>query len=64
MSKPAIEISGLVKAFGDFRALDGLDLDVATGPTTAISATSHGVREHSTVGPYWGAHYYGARRVG
>jgi ABC-2 type transport system ATP-binding protein len=31
MSKPAIEISGLVKAFGDFRALDGLGLDVATG---------------------------------
>jgi len=31
MSKPVIEISGLVKAFGDFRALDGLDLDVATG---------------------------------
>ena len=31
MSKPAIEISGLVKAFGDFRALDGFDLEVATG---------------------------------
>ena len=31
MSKPAIEINGLIKAFGDFRALDGLDLDVATG---------------------------------
>jgi len=31
MSKLAIEISGLVKAFGHFRALDGLDLDVATG---------------------------------
>jgi polyether ionophore transport system ATP-binding protein len=31
MSKPAIEISGLVKAFGDFRALDGLDLEVAAG---------------------------------
>jgi ABC-2 type transport system ATP-binding protein len=31
VSRPAIEISGLVKAFGDFRALDGLDLDVATG---------------------------------
>ena len=31
MSRPAIEISGLVKTFGDFRALDGLDLDVATG---------------------------------
>ncbi len=31
MSRPAIEISGLVKTFGDFRALDGLDLEVATG---------------------------------
>jgi ABC-2 type transport system ATP-binding protein len=31
MSKPAIEISGLVKAFGDFRALDGLGLEVAAG---------------------------------
>src|SRR6187549_3212986 len=31
MSKPAIEISGLVKTFGDARALDGLDLEVATG---------------------------------
>ena len=27
----AIEVSGLVKAFGDFRALDGLDLTVAAG---------------------------------
>ena len=31
MSKPAIELSGLVKTFGDFRALDGLDLQVAPG---------------------------------
>ena len=31
MSKPAIEIDGLVKTFGDFTALDGLDLSVATG---------------------------------
>jgi ABC-2 type transport system ATP-binding protein len=31
MSKPAIEISGLVKTFAEFRALDGLDLEVATG---------------------------------
>jgi ABC-2 type transport system ATP-binding protein len=31
VGKPAIEISGLVKAFGGFRALDGLDLEVATG---------------------------------
>jgi ABC-2 type transport system ATP-binding protein len=27
----AIDVSGLVKTFGDFRALDGLDLSVATG---------------------------------
>jgi ABC-2 type transport system ATP-binding protein len=31
MSKPAIEIAGLVKTFGEVRALDGLDLEVATG---------------------------------
>src|SRR4029453_3074079 len=31
MSKPAIESSGLVKTFGEVRALDGLDLEVATG---------------------------------
>jgi cell wall-associated NlpC family hydrolase len=37
---------------------------IATGAGTAISATSHGVREHAIGGPYWGAHYYGARRVG
>ena len=31
---------------------------------TVISATSHGVREHSISGTYWGAHFLGARRVG
>jgi ABC-2 type transport system ATP-binding protein len=31
MSKPAIAVSGLVKTFGSFRALDGLDLQVAVG---------------------------------
>jgi peptidoglycan hydrolase-like protein with peptidoglycan-binding domain len=36
---------------------------IATSATTAISATSHGVMEHSTVDSYWGAHYIGARRV-
>jgi cell wall-associated NlpC family hydrolase len=36
---------------------------IATSATTAISATSHGVMEHSTVDSYWGAHYLGARRV-
>jgi cell wall-associated NlpC family hydrolase len=37
---------------------------VATGSSTVISATSHGVMEHSIFGPYWGARYVGARRVG
>jgi peptidoglycan DL-endopeptidase CwlO len=36
---------------------------IATSATTAISATSHGVMEHSTVDSYWGAHYLGARRI-
>ena len=31
MSRPAIDVTGLVKAFGGFRALDGLDLEVAAG---------------------------------
>ncbi len=31
MSDDAISVSGLVKTFGRFRALDGLDLEVATG---------------------------------
>jgi cell wall-associated NlpC family hydrolase len=37
---------------------------IATGNATAISATTHGVLEHSIGGAYWGAHYVGARRVG
>ena len=36
---------------------------IATGPTTAISATSHGVMEHSLTDSYWGSHFVGARRV-
>jgi cell wall-associated NlpC family hydrolase len=37
---------------------------IATGPETAISATSHGVMEHPTKSGYWGEHLIGARRVG
>jgi peptidoglycan DL-endopeptidase CwlO len=37
---------------------------IATGPETAISATSHGVMEHPTKTGYWGEHLIGARRVG
>jgi cell wall-associated NlpC family hydrolase len=36
---------------------------IATSATTAISATTHGVMEHSIFGSYWGAHFVGARRV-
>jgi cell wall-associated NlpC family hydrolase len=36
---------------------------IATSATTVISATSHGVMEHSIFDSYWGAHYVGARRV-
>jgi peptidoglycan DL-endopeptidase CwlO len=37
---------------------------IATSNATAISATSHGVREHAISDAYWGSHYLGARRVG
>jgi peptidoglycan DL-endopeptidase CwlO len=37
---------------------------IATGAGTAISATTHGVLEHTIAGAYWGAYYVGARRVG
>lgn len=35
---------------------------IATSNATAISATTHGVMEHTIGGPYWGLHYIGARR--
>ena len=37
---------------------------IATSASTVISATTHGVREHSIADSYWGPHYVGARRVG
>jgi cell wall-associated NlpC family hydrolase len=37
---------------------------IATSASTAISATTHGVREHAILDAYWGSHYLGARRVG
>jgi cell wall-associated NlpC family hydrolase len=37
---------------------------IATSASTAISATTHGVREHAIFDAYWGSHYLGARRVG
>ena len=37
---------------------------IAISRDTAISATTHGVREHPISGPFWGKHYVGARRLG
>jgi cell wall-associated NlpC family hydrolase len=36
---------------------------IAVSAGTAVSATTHGVREHPISGPFWGKHYVGARRV-
>jgi peptidoglycan DL-endopeptidase CwlO len=36
---------------------------LATGPTTAVSATNHGVMSHPIFDAYWGGHYVGARRL-
>ena len=37
---------------------------IATSPTTAVSATNHGVMTHPIFDAYWGGHYVGARRLG
>lgn len=39
------------------------DVGIATGPTTVISATTHGVMEHAIFAGYWAEHYVGARRL-
>jgi cell wall-associated NlpC family hydrolase len=36
---------------------------IALGPETAISATTHGVMEHTIVSGYWAEHLIGARRL-
>ena len=37
---------------------------IATSPTTAVSATNHGVMTHPIFDDtYWGGHYVGARRL-
>ena len=40
------------------------DVGIATGPDTAVSATTHGVMTHSIHSGYWGSHFVGARRIG
>jgi cell wall-associated NlpC family hydrolase len=62
VSSSAIQAGDLV--FWDTDGTGASHVGIATGAGTAISATTHGVMEHSIGGPYWGAHYVGARRVG
>jgi cell wall-associated NlpC family hydrolase len=37
---------------------------LAVSPTTAVSATNHGVMTHPIFDAYWGGHFIGARRLG
>jgi peptidoglycan DL-endopeptidase CwlO len=60
--RSAVQAGDLV--FFDANGPGASHVGIATSPSTAISATTHGVREHSITDPYWGSHYLGARRVG
>jgi peptidoglycan DL-endopeptidase CwlO len=62
VSQSAIQAGDLV--FWNTDGTGASHVGIATGAGTAISATTHGVLEHSIGGSYWGAHYVGARRVG
>jgi cell wall-associated NlpC family hydrolase len=62
VDRAAIQAGDLV--FFDANGPGASHVGIATSATTAISATTHGVREHMTNDAYWGGHYYGARRVG
>ena len=61
VARDAIAAGDLV--FFDTNGPGASDVGIATGPDTAISATTHGVREHPILGPYWGDHFVGARRI-
>ncbi|MGH2940967.1 MAG: C40 family peptidase [Solirubrobacterales bacterium] len=50
--------------FFDTAGAGASHVGIATGPETAISATTHGVMEHPITTGYWGEHLIGARRVG
>jgi cell wall-associated NlpC family hydrolase len=62
VSKSEIQAGDLV--FFNTNGAGASHVGIATGPTTMISATSHGVMENSFTSGYWGPHYVGARRVG
>ncbi|MCW2995057.1 MAG: spore cortex-lytic enzyme, partial [Conexibacter sp.] len=58
----AIQAGDLV--FFDTAGPGASDVGIATGPTTVVSATTHGVMAHAIFDGYWGSHLVGARRVG
>ncbi|MDQ8045428.1 MAG: NlpC/P60 family protein [Solirubrobacteraceae bacterium] len=59
--KAQIQAGDLV--FFDSNGAGASHVGIATSPTSAISATSHGVMEHDISAGYWAGHYVGARRV-
>jgi cell wall-associated NlpC family hydrolase len=61
VSKSSVAAGDLV--FFDTSGGGASHVGIATSGSTAISATTHGVMEHSIDDSYWGAHYVGARRV-
>jgi cell wall-associated NlpC family hydrolase len=61
VSRSAIQAGDLV--FFNTGGGGASHVGIAVSNSTAISATTHGVMEHSISGPYWGEHYLGARRA-
>ncbi|HEU4977466.1 MAG TPA: peptidoglycan-binding protein [Solirubrobacteraceae bacterium] len=60
---PSSQIQAGDLVFFDTAGPGASDVGIATGPTTAVSATTHGVMTHSILSGYWGSHYVGARRI-
>ena len=61
VGKSAIQAGDLV--FFDTAGAGASDVGLATSPTTAVSATTHGVMTHPILTGYWGSHLVGARRI-
>ncbi len=49
--------------FFDSAGTGASHVGLAVSPTTAVSATDHGVMTHPIFDAYWGGHYVGARRL-
>jgi cell wall-associated NlpC family hydrolase len=60
VGRESIQAGDLV--FFDANGPGASHVGIATSNSTVISATTHGVREHSIGGDYWGTHDVGARR--